>query len=1010
MVKKLGTNDLLKDLNPEQKVAVTHGDGPLLIVAGAGTGKTTVITRRIAWLIEQKKAKPNEILALTFTDKAAGEMEERVDKLLPLGYVNLWVSTFHSFAERVLKDYGLDIGLPGDFKLLNTTEQWLLVKQNLDKFDLDYYRPLGNSTKFVHALIKHFSRAKDEEVYPGDYLKLAESQRLNTGQSEFLKISKSKSTRKSKDVEKTESEIINEDENESVRLQEVARAYHVYQKLLLDNNALDFGDLINYCLKLFRTRLGVLKHFQKQFKYILIDEFQDTNYAQYELIKILAAPANNVTVVGDDDQSIFKFRGASISNILEFKKDYPQAKEILLITNYRSTQDILDLSYKFIQQNNPYRLEIKLSQGAKKLSKKLKAVSCESGNIELLTYSNLHQESFGVINKIVELKKIDSEATWDDFAILVRANASAEPFLQGLRKASIPFEYVASRGLYQEAIILDLMAYFKLLDNYHESQALYRILTTPWFKLPNSDLSSLLYFANRKALSLYEAINQSKTIPLSTEGQKIVENLLNFITKHSSFAREKTASETYLRVIRDIGVSDWLVQNQDNYEVIKQANYLTAFFKKTQEFELDNTDKSLNNFLNLFALELEAGEEGELPPAWEEGPEMVKVITVHSAKGLEFKYVFIVQLVDRRFPSTERREAIVLPTELIKEILPEGDVHLQEERRLFYVAMTRAKRSLYFTYALDYFGKQKRKPSQFLYELGLADKNVYDKSTVKDESMLDKKETSVKTRKVSYSIPEHFSFSSISSYLKCPLEFKYRYLLKIPTPGNAYLSFGSSMHKALEHFMKLWQSRLSSEQLGLFTAGSKTKGKIQLPTIKELENIYQEVWLDDWYESKQERENFKKRGLEQIKTFYDAIKNNPPQPKYIEQFFKIRFGDYKFVGKIDRMDVTVGGVNIIDYKTGENPPKNLAKVDKDQLLIYQLAAQEFLQEKVVNCQYWYLNKNVWSDPFLGAAEELEDLQARYLEVIEQIIESIKQDNFSEIHKDGGHDCQYKFLI
>ncbi len=1025
MVKKSGINDLLKDLNQEQQAAVTHSEGPLLIVAGAGTGKTTVITRRIAWLIAQGKAKPNQILALTFTDKAAGEMEERVDKLLPMGYVNLWISTFHSFAERVLKDYGLDIGLPGDFKLLTTTEQWLLVKQNLDKFDLDYYRPLGNATKFVHTLLKHFSRAKDEEVYPEDYLKLAESKKLDAGLGEYT--SKSKGKEGSDEVE----------EGEIKRLEEVARAYHVYQKLLLDNNALDFGDLINYCLKLFRTRPQILKHFREQFKYILIDEFQDTNYAQYELIKILAQPANNITVVGDDDQSIFKFRGASISNILEFKKDYPKIKEILLTTNYRSTQDILDLSYKFIQQNNPYRLEVKLrqmsvpdvfsaakprtvplsgtstgvklSQGAKKLSKKLKATSQDKGQIELLTFGNMHQESCGVVNKIIELKNKDSRVSWNDFAILVRANASAEPFLQFLRKANMPFEYVASRGLYQEAIILDLIAYFKLLDNYHESQALYRVLTTPWFRLPSGDLSSLLYFTNRKAVSLYEALSQAKTIPLSNEGQKIVDNLLNFITKHSSFAREKTASEAYLRVIRDIGVSDWLVQNQDNYEVIKQANFLTAFFKKIQQFELDNTDKGLNNFLNLFTLELEAGEEGELPPSWEEGPEMVKVITVHSAKGLEFKYVFIVQLVDRRFPSTERREVIALPNELIKEILPEGDVHLQEERRLFYVAMTRAKQGLYFSYALDYFGKQKRKPSQFLYELELVKKEVSNKASSKDELMLDKKETNQK-RKVTYLIPEQFSFSSISSYLKCPLEFKYRYLLKIPTPGNAYLSFGVSMHKALENFMKLWKSRLSSEQLGLFVEGVKIESKTQLPKFRELEKIYQAAWLDDWYENKKERDDFKKRGLEQIKIFYNSLKENPPQPKYIEQFFKIKLGDYKFVGKIDRMDATDSGVNIIDYKTGENPPRNLEKVDRDQLLIYQLAAQEFLQEKVINCQYWYLNKNVWSVPFLGSAEELADLKGRYVGIIEQIIESIKLDNFAEIHKDGGHDCQYKFLM
>ena len=290
----------LSQLNIAQKQAVTHDQGPIMLIAGAGTGKTTVITQRIANLIEQGKAKPEEILAVTFTDKAAGEMEERVDQLLPLGYSELWIHTFHGFAEKVLKDYALDIGLPNDFKLLDSTAAWMLVRNNLDKFGLDYYQPLGNPTKFIHALLNHFSRCKDEVIYPEDYLKHAENIHLDTDQAADRE----------------------EVKQESKRIREVAEAYHVYQQLLLDNNAMDFGDLINYTLKLFQKRKNVLEKFQKQFKYILVDEFQDTNWAQYELIKLLASPANNIMVVGDDDQAIYKFRGAAISNILNFKKEH----------------------------------------------------------------------------------------------------------------------------------------------------------------------------------------------------------------------------------------------------------------------------------------------------------------------------------------------------------------------------------------------------------------------------------------------------------------------------------------------------------------------------------------------------------------------------------------------------------------------------------------------------------------------------------------------------------------
>ncbi|MDP2741727.1 MAG: UvrD-helicase domain-containing protein, partial [bacterium] len=310
------TLDLSK-LNSEQKEAILHDKGPLLIVAGAGTGKTTVITQRIVNLIEKGLAKPEEILAVTFTEKAASEMEERVDKLLEYGYIDLWISTFHSFCEKVLRDNALDIGLPPDFKILDNTAGWLLARQNLDKFDLEYYKTLGNPTKFIQSLISHFSRCKDQEVYPDDYLDYAENLKTRDDAPE------------SEEIE---------------RIKEVAQAYYVYQQLLLENSSLDFGDLINYCLKLFKKRPLILKKYREKFKYILVDEFQDTNWSQYELIKILAEPKNNLTVCADDDQAIYRWRGASFSNIVQFTKDFPKAKQISLIRNYRSTQNILDLS------------------------------------------------------------------------------------------------------------------------------------------------------------------------------------------------------------------------------------------------------------------------------------------------------------------------------------------------------------------------------------------------------------------------------------------------------------------------------------------------------------------------------------------------------------------------------------------------------------------------------------------------------------------------------------------
>ena len=368
----------IKRLNKKQKEAVLYNKGPLLIIAGAGTGKTTVITRRIAYLIEKELAKPEEILAVTFTDKTTGEMEDRVDKFLPVGCIDLWISTFHSFCEKILKERALDIGLSADFKLLDQTAAWLLLRQNLDKFPLSYYKPLGNPTKFIHALISHFSRCKDQGIYPEDYLRYSETLKTNL-------------------TDLPES-------GETERIKELASAYHIYQKLLLKNNLLDFGDLITYCLKLFKKRPVILEEYQKKFKYILVDEFQDTNWIQYELVKMLAVPRNNLTVTADDDQSIYKFRGASYNNIFQFRKDFSKVKEISLIKNYRSAQNILDISYKFIRANNPNRLEY-----VSGLNKKLEAVREKQGIIEHLHFRSLEEESLGVANKIIEILKKDKE-------------------------------------------------------------------------------------------------------------------------------------------------------------------------------------------------------------------------------------------------------------------------------------------------------------------------------------------------------------------------------------------------------------------------------------------------------------------------------------------------------------------------------------------------------------------------------------------------------------------------
>jgi DNA helicase-2/ATP-dependent DNA helicase PcrA len=961
----------LEKLNPEQRQAVTHGEGPLLIVAGAGTGKTTVITDRIVYLIETGQAKPEEILAVTFTDKAANEMEERADRALPFGYLDLWISTFHAFSERVLKDNGLDIGLPTDFRLLDQTAAWLLMRQNLDQFNLRYYKPRGNPNRFIRALLDHFSRCKDQMIYPDEYLKHADD--LKTNLTDLP------------------------EESEEERIKEVAGAYHVYQQLLLENNFLDFGDLINYCLQLFQKRPAILEKYRQKFKYILVDEFQDTNKAQYELIKLLAEPRNNLTVCADDDQAIYKWRGASVSNIKQFKNDFSGAAEVCLVKNYRSGQNVLDLAYQFIQANNPNRLEY-----LSKIDKKLQAQTKEEGNVQYLHFKSLEEEARGVVKKITEILKKDKAASFNDFIILVRANDSATPFARALDRAGLPYQFLASRGLYQKPVVLDAISYLKLLDNYHESLALYRILSLPFLKISNEDVMHITHESHRKAQSVYETLSQLFLIKgIKQETVNKITFLLSLIARHTELAKTYTASQVLVSFLNDSGYLKYLTENDKLMEI----DLLTQFYKKIKSFEESALDASLKSFLSQLNWELEGGEQGKLEFDPEQGPEMIKIMTIHAAKGLEFKYVFVVSLVDRRFPSTERKDSIEIPDALAKEEAPEGDVHLQEERRLFYVAMTRAKKGLFLTSADNYGGQRAKKPSLFLVELGLAQKEKPKKEAGDNHGLKEAPQEPTALKMEKWPLPDHFSFTQITVFQKCPYQYKLAHILKVPVKGRASFSFGQSVHHTLNEFLRLYFQKPTGKQESLF--GFKTQAESLASQsnfdLSEFLKIYEKNWVDEWYENKRQKQEYWQLGKEILTNFYEQFIKKPPQILKLdeglglEKPFHLKIGEYMLKGQIDRLEQAEGGVRIVDYKTGRKKEK-LEVEDKTQLLIYQIAAEEFLGLNPVELSYYYLEDGS-SVSFLGTEAEKEKIKTHISEVIEKI-------KASDFKAKPGWQCQF----
>ncbi len=957
-------------LNSSQKKAVEYTAGPLLIVAGAGTGKTTVVTQKITQLIKSEKAKPEEILALTFTDKAAGEMQDRVDELLDLGYVDLQISTFHTFCQKIIEDFGMNIGLPNNFRLLTETDAWLLSRENLDNLNLDYYKPMGNPSSQIHTLLQHFSKCKDELISPKEYLIYAQDVKIDTDE-------------------------INTDEKN--RLTEVANAYSAYNQLLLDNNSLDFGDLIYYSVKLLTDRKDIKNRLQSRFKYILVDEFQDVNFAQYELVRLLSENSQ-LTVVGDDDQSIYAFRGASVSNILRFKEDYPKAKEIVLNENYRSGQEILDTAYNSIQNNNPDRLEIKLN-----INKKLKAATpnLKSKVINLHCYT-LDDEVALTVQEITKLKLENPSTRWADFAILIRANTHAEPFIHALETSQIPYEFLASAGLYRQPVVLDCFNFLKLLDNYHEHTGVYRLLKLPHLKFKESDLQKITQSAKKKSISYYEALKRASEFWLSKEGIDTCNKLTNLL--HDGMKQSRTEKPTIVlyNFLENSGYLEYFLQEEEkgNQIVIRQIYQLKQFLDFIKAYETTIPDSSVQRFVEHYSHILESGDKGKLFQP-QDTPDSVNILTVHASKGLEFKYVFIINLVDERFPTRRRSQGIEIPLDLIREQLPEGDFHYQEERRLFYVAVTRAKERLYLVSSEDYGGTRKKKMSRFLNELGYTPEGKAPQKEKKLEIRncnLEIKD-SEQQETVSYEPPKAFSFSQIRSYQKCPYQYKLMHILKIPSKGSASFSFGSTMHNTLQAFYEKVKDLNSAQQGSLFDLPqtnpdtTKTESKnslIKVPSLEELYEMYDSAWISDWFKTKKQREEYYQKGKEIFKLFFQSQGEvGWTIPVTLEGWFKIKVGDYLVHGRIDRIDQHLdGSLEIIDYKTGKSKEKLTAE-DKEQLLIYQIAAETLPEYRhigpVGKLTFFYLNDNLQSS-FVGNDKGMEKLKEKLIGTIKKIHE------------------------
>ncbi len=878
---------ILEDLNAEQLDAVTYGEGPLLIVAGAGTGKTKVITNRIAYLIASKRAEPSQILALTFTEKAAAAMEERVDLLVPYGYAESWIGTFHSFGEHVLRDHAMDLGLTPEYRVLSQAEQVIFLREHLFKLPLKRYRPLGDPTKHLGEIASLISRAKDEAVTPSDYSHeagrmLAEAEDEKGGRA-------------------------------AEAHREMAEVYRVYEELKVEAGCIDFGDQVCLPLRLFRERPEVLAQYQDKFPFILVDEFQDTNVAQFELLRLLAGENPNITVVGDDDQSIYRFRGAALGNILSFREHYQQARTVVLRQNYRSTAPILDASYRLIRHNDPHRLESSYD-----IDKRL-IPRTNDGPPVILHRSRTPDEEAdwvaGTIRKAVEEKG----ASWGDAAVLVRARMEAKPIMRALNLHEIPYQVGTGESLYKQPEVRAAISFLRCLADPDDSVSLFELAASDIYEFPPLDLARLNAHASRVNKSLFDVFDEvaSQVAPsenhaeaaavedrelpldLSSEAPELTARIAEDVRHHVALAVDRSTGEVLHEFLSSSGYLEKLTSSEDPLAEQRVLN-LAKFFQLLQRHCQVLREDRVRHFVAYLDLLMEAGEDPK-EAEWDPEADAVRLLTVHQAKGLEFPRVFMVCLVEQRFPRSGRRRALELPERLLKGVVGGREGHTHEERRLFFVGMTRARDMLCLSAAEDYGGRRLRKLSRFVGEaLDLPKLTVSAAPLSARETIaLYRPAPSTTTgAREEHTGPLALTPYQIEDYVSCPLKYRFVHKLRVPVLTHHRVAYGNAIHRAIRAYLA---SKKAGKPIGL----------------DELLELFRSFWSSEGYLSREHEEERFEEGRLALQRFHAEEEADQTIPLVVEGEFTFSVGEDTVSGRWDRVDRRRTGAVIVDYKTSD---------------------------------------------------------------------------------------------
>jgi len=916
-------------LNEAQRRAITHGDGPLLVIAGAGTGKTRVITERIRHLLETDDSLLGEnILALTYTKKAIAELRIRVAKGTGERGKDVVIANFHSFCEKILKEVN-----PGLIPL-EDVDHWILLRRNLARLKLEKYRRLAEPGQFLSDFIRFFSRCQDELVSSDDYRRFAD---LLARELEEEKSALDEDTFKER--------------AEQVALQqEIARAYRASEEILREKRAVALNGLITETVALLKNDAARRHQLQERFKHILVDEFQDTNIAQLELLYLLSSERRNIVVVGDNDQAIYRFRGASFGSFKLFLQRFANWKEgedstpyrVALMDNYRSTPNILRVATQAIGMN-----EVS-PEFPKKVLQPNKA---EGERIRIAEMETPEDEAAWVADELERIHRAGRR--WSDFAVLYRQHAHRDHLVEQLSRRKIPF-VISKLSILEHPLVRDVLAYLRLIAKPFDDIACARVLSAPALHLTAEDLVRLAERTRKKkGTALYDTLQTPQgELPFdpSSEAFKL---LLEFLAGHRKTMRRRTARE----IFGDL--TEWLeIPQRAGAQDRKYVNQLGQFMK---DWEPKSETRGLPEFLEYLDYFEQA--DGTLSLEDEAPGDAVQLMTVHGAKGLEFPHVFLLRVNSNAFPARNRSPLFEFPDRLMKEELPEGDFHIQEERRLFYVALTRAETRLTMTTVREKRGKVPVFIEDIVMDPSIKRRDVLQiapkPKPPKPENdkpagpvsgdLFQASEAPAKifsrvadwAEKFHPASPEPLKLSSsaVENYRKCPQRFLFGHLWSLKEGPRAMLSFGSVIHTTIKRFLEQFK-----------------KG-VKLP-FDEVQRIYETEWTSAGYEDEYQEAEYKKDGLEQLKVFHASMLHDPPEILEQEKGFELPLeNNVILTGRMDQVN-SLGrkDVEIVDYKTGK--PKKDADARKDlQLSIYALAAKEIFEWNPTRLVFHYLQNN-----------------------------------------------------